>query len=288
MNKTLTAIGRAALYFLIYSAVQIAVSTITSTIVSAQIAAEAMTKGIETDYADAYSRTLERLAELSSVMVLISAAAVLILYWLILLVQGRSLFAEVSVGRMKKNGIFPVLLLGAAFELLISLSLQVLPYPQRWMDSWLQHADSPLSGNPLVNGLAVVLAAPAAEETVFRGFIYSRLKCGMPPLAAAAAVSLLFAAMHGTIIQGIYMFFAGMFFIWVFEQFQSLSASILFHASFNLTGMLLPFLPAANDAAVLFGMPAAATVCAGTAFWIKRSSTAGNLQNQCCRSLTDR
>ncbi len=264
MKKIFAAASRAALYFLIYPTVQIAVSTIAFAIISAQTTAEAM--------AVSYDQTLKRLAGFSPAIILISGITTLFLYWLILLDQGRSFFSEITLRKIKYNKILPILLLGAAFELLFSLSLQTIPYPRHWTDSYQQHASDLMCGNPFILWTAVVLISPMAEETVFRGFVYSRLKSGMPPLASALLTSFLFAAMHGTVLHGIYMFFLGLLFIWVLEQFHSLSASILFHVSFNLTGMLLPLLPAATDNAVFGIFPAAAVLCIVTMLWIKHDT----------------
>ncbi len=272
MGKILAATGRAALYFLIYPAVQIAVSTIAFAIVSAQIAAEAMAAGEAADTAASYNQTLERLSGYSPAMLLISGITTLFLYWLILLVQGRSFSSEIALRKIAQNGILPVLFLGAAFELLFSLSLQTIPYPGHWTDAYLQHASHLMYGTPFLPWITVVFITPAVEETVFRGFIYSRLKNGMPAPAAALFTSLLFAAMHGTLLQGIYMFFLGLLFIWVLERFRSLYASVLFHVSFNLTGMLLPLLPAVADDTLSRMFPAAAALCAAAVFWAGKSS----------------
>lgn len=272
MRKIFAAACRAALCFLIYPAVQIAVSTVTSAIVSAQIAAEAMAAGEAVNTADAYDQTLGRLADLSAVMILISGVTTLFFYWLLLLVQGRRLCSEISLRKIRPGGALPVLLLGTAFELLSALALEAFPFPPHWTEPFVRHTADLTRGNPLAAWTAIVLAAPAVEETVFRGFVYSRLKSGMSPLSAALLTALLFAVMHGTLLQAICMFFLGLLLTWVLERFHSLLVCILLHASFNLTGLLLPLLPPAADGAALLALPAAAALCAAALFWTRHSS----------------
>ena len=65
----------------------------------------------------------------------------------------------------------------------------------------------------------------------------------MPILAAAILTSVVFGMMHGTVIWFLYTFLFGMILIWVFERFHSLTASILLHVAYNLSGMALALIP---------------------------------------------
>ena len=172
-------------------------------------------------------------------IVLISGALTLFLYWLFFRLCKKRLQQECCATRLESGAIFPLLLAGISFNVVISLVIGIIPFPQSWIDSYTMNSASVTAGNVLINWAATVLMAPVLEEVVFRGLVYTRLKQGMPRAVAAILTSLLFGLMHGTIIWGLYTFAFSLLLIWVFEEFGSLKANILLHMSFNLMGMLL-------------------------------------------------
>ena len=113
---------------------------------------------------------------------------------------------------------------GFPLNVVISLVIGIIPFPQSWIDSYTMNSASVTAGNVLINWAATVLMAPVLEEVVFRGLVYTRLKQGMPRAVAAILTSLLFGLMHGTIIWGLYTFAFSLLLIWVFEEFGSLKA----------------------------------------------------------------
>lgn len=90
------------------------------------------------------------------------------------------------------------------------------------------------SGTRLMSLAVLGVFVPAAEELMFRGIIFGRLKECMGRVAAAFCVSLLFAVYHGNPVQGIYAFFMGLLLVLVYEQFENLLAPLLFHSAANI------------------------------------------------------
>ncbi|MGN0158723.1 MAG: lysostaphin resistance A-like protein [Brotaphodocola sp.] len=87
------------------------------------------------------------------------------------------------------------------------------------------------------------LLVPLAEELVFRGLGYLRLRREMDVLPSAVFTAVLFGVYHGNWIQGIYAFLTGMLLAFVYEAYGSLAAAWLFHAAANLTAILLTNMP---------------------------------------------
>ena len=139
------------------------------------------------------------------------------------------------------KGILPIVLLAIAFNVITSVLIGIVPWPQSWMASYMMN--SYVIDNSLAAWLTAVLMAPVLEEVVFRGLMYTRLKKGMSIVAAAILTSLAFGIMHGTIIWAIYTFIFSLVLIWVFEKFHSLTANILLHMAYNLSGMALSLIP---------------------------------------------
>lgn len=79
------------------------------------------------------------------------------------------------------------------------------------------------------------LISPLAEEVVFRGVIYNRLRRLYNPAIGIFASGLLFGAFHGNLVQGMYGACLGMLMAWLYERSGRFGTPLLFHAAANLT-----------------------------------------------------
>lgn len=84
-----------------------------------------------------------------------------------------------------------------------------------------------------------VLAAPLAEELLFRGIIYNCLKGPVRPLAAMAMAAVFFGVYHGNWVQGIYGFLMACLMIYGYEYFGDFRVPVAMHAAVNLISYLL-------------------------------------------------
>lgn len=246
MKNGLKSIGKAALYFSVYFLAQFIVGIVIGVVVSTEFAAEAMATGQALDSVALNEQLMARVMELSTLTVLLSGLIALLIYWIIFLVRKKKIGVEVGLKKIDVKAILPIVLGAVALNIVISLALNLIPFPESWIESYAANSSSLQDGNVIINWISVVIMAPLIEEIVFRGLMYSRLKQGMPALAAAILSALVFGAVHGTIIWFLYAFVLGMVLVWCVEKYQSLTASILFHAAFNLTGQLLAMLPVAD------------------------------------------
>lgn len=78
------------------------------------------------------------------------------------------------------------------------------------------------------------LISPLAEEVVFRGVIYNRLRRLYNPAIGIAASGLLFGAFHGNLVQGVYGACLGMLMAYLYEKSGKFGMPFLFHAVANL------------------------------------------------------
>lgn len=121
----------------------------------------------------------------------------------------------------------------------------------------------------LTQVVCIGLLAPAAEELIFRGQVYSLLRAKMPWRAAMILSALLFALYHGNVVQGIYAFALGLFMAWLYEKSGSLAASWLFHAGANLCSVFLTFIGNHFPATLAFPIFLAQTgIAAGAVVWL--------------------
>lgn len=87
--------------------------------------------------------------------------------------------------------------------------------------------------------ICTVLVIPLAEELIFRGLAYTRLREEMPKRRAAIVSAVYFGIFHGNLVQGIYAVILGCLLAFVFECYGRLRASWLFHAAANFTAVLM-------------------------------------------------
>lgn len=137
-----------------------------------------------------------------------------------------------------------LLILGASacfsrgFNHLLGLS----PLPH-WFPAY-QEVSASICQEPFwIQFATAVILAPALEELLMRGIVYSRLKdLTGNTKASMLGSAFLFALFHGNVVQGVYAFFLGLLFGYLLEQCRTLWAPILAHSAANGLSLLQGFL----------------------------------------------
>ena len=130
------------------------------------------------------------------------------------------------------------IVLSRVFNILIYLS----PLPDLF-PGYSDLTEAVYAGSLISQICASVIAAPVMEELLMRGVIYGRLKRGIRNRAAAALLgALVFGLFHGNVVQGVYAFLMGLFFIWVYDKSGSLLAPILAHMAANGSSILVQWI----------------------------------------------
>ena len=147
-----------------------------------------------------------------------------------------------SRGRLDPGRI--LLILGASVCLSRGLNhlLGLSPLP-RWFPAYQEVSASICRETLWIQFATAVILAPVLEELLMRGIVYSRLK----DLTGNAKTSLLgsallFALLHGNVVQGVYAFFLGLLFGYLLEKCHTLWAPILAHSAANGVSLLQGFL----------------------------------------------
>lgn len=96
------------------------------------------------------------------------------------------------------------------------------------------------SGSLVSQALASAVTAPILEEVLMRGLLYARLRrCFSDLRPAVLLAALAFALFHGNVVQGVYAFFLGLYFVWLYEVYRTLLLPVLAHAAANASSILL-------------------------------------------------
>ncbi len=83
--------------------------------------------------------------------------------------------------------------------------------------------------------------SPAAEEIVFRGVIYNRMRKCFRAVPSVLLCGILFGVYHGNLVQGIYGCVLGVVITLVYEWYGSLWAPVLFHGAANVSVFALSY-----------------------------------------------
>lgn len=84
-----------------------------------------------------------------------------------------------------------------------------------------------------VMGFTAIVLAPIAEETLFRGILYTAIKQRGHRQAAIWGTSILFALIHFNLSALVPLIFLGLVWTWLYERTQNLIAPIVGHMLFN-------------------------------------------------------
>lgn len=95
-----------------------------------------------------------------------------------------------------------------------------------------------------------LIIAPIGEEALMRGFIYPILRRKLSVTSTIVVTALLFAMLHGNIVQIILTIPLGIALGYLYERTHNLLACIGMHMLFNATALLLPSVHVGNMDAV--------------------------------------
>ena len=237
MKNFFKSIGKASIYFLVYFATQLIMGFVYGIMFSVSM----MSSGEAMDEVALMELLNTFIMDKAMEMTFWAGVMTLVIFWIRFAVRKKNILKEVECKKIAKEGILPIIVTALSMNVVLSMVIGYFPWPQGWMEAYMEN--SSIIDGSLMSWLMAVVMAPVLEEIVFRGLVYTRLKKGMPAIAAAIVASLAFGLCHTGIIWVIYATALGLVMTWVFEKYQSLAASILFHFSFNLMGQILSMIP---------------------------------------------
>jgi len=94
-------------------------------------------------------------------------------------------------------------------------------------------------GLKLLAVAAVALAAPVAEEIVFRGVLYRGLEWRLGPALAYFGSAFLFSFAHLDVQHALHLFALGLVLAWTVDRSRSIYPGMILHGAINLSSLLL-------------------------------------------------
>ncbi len=88
---------------------------------------------------------------------------------------------------------------------------------------------------PLMAGVVLYgIVSPLAEEIVFRGIVYNRLRRQYTKWIAIVGSALLFGLYHGNVVQALYGFMLGILIAVLYEKYGSFTIPVILHSAANI------------------------------------------------------
>lgn len=95
-----------------------------------------------------------------------------------------------------------------------------------------------LNGNLFVQILSLAVIVPIAEELIYRGLVFLRLRKFMDAKKAMVIVSVMFGIFHLNLLQGVYAFLLSLLLVSVYIRYESIFLCIIIHSVANLASVL--------------------------------------------------
>ncbi len=131
-----------------------------------------------------------------------------------------------------------VAIMGAAFSLGLN-NILLLSNLAEYSESYQETAEMLYAPSFPVQILCVGIVIPIAEELIFRGLIYRRMRQNVSMIQAMIFSSLIFGFYHGNSVQFIFAACAGMILSYVYEKYGSIKASMIGHMLINMMSLVL-------------------------------------------------
>ncbi|MDY3845700.1 MAG: CPBP family intramembrane glutamic endopeptidase [Eubacteriales bacterium] len=241
------------LYIGIFIAFQFLTTIIFSFGASFKVMVSALLKGnalTDSDIDAIQNMITDGILSASNAVSIVSGLCTLITVLLITELRTRNIPRALEIKKIHPISVIVLIVFAIGLSMAVLLFLSFIPFPDSWKGSYDDSVSMISEGNAVVSFISTVIMAPILEEVVFRALAYKMLRRTMPKIVAMSIVSLIFGALHGTIVWFIYAFIIGMILSWLFERFRSILANTIVHITFNLVGSNTDLLEKVNPTVV--------------------------------------
>lgn len=172
-----------------------------------------------------------------SLLTLISGVLTILFLAIFFALRHKYFFAECGLCPVPLKTLVYCALAGAALNVVLSVSISLLPLPESWFTGLDEQYQYLGQGNLLLEILSTAVLTGLVEEVIFRGLSESRMRRGMPGWLSVILSALLFGVCHGTPIAIGYAAFLGAVFSLLNRRTGSILPSVVMHMFFNGTAL---------------------------------------------------
>ena len=239
-------VGKAICYVLLFFLIQSAVigfysmyyaaGEMTGSLAGAYSTADPF--GMQSDYIyDISERVMEAVYKNISLLTLISGALTILFLAVFFTLRRKNLFAECDIRPVPFSGLLWCALAGTALNVVISVTISMLPLPEAWFAGLDEQYSYLGESNILLEILSTAIMTGLVEEVIFRGLAESRMRRGMKGWLSVILSALLFGVCHGTPIAIGYASLLGLLFSLMNRRYGSVLPSVITHIFFNAAAL---------------------------------------------------
>lgn len=131
-----------------------------------------------------------------------------------------------------------IIVSGAALAVVLNNIISITPLPYLFT-GYEETNEVLVGGGMILQIISAGIFACIVEEISMRGITYLRMKRYWGKRRAMILSALVFGIYHMNVVQAVYAFGLGLFFVWVYERYDTLWAPIIAHMSANIFVILL-------------------------------------------------
>lgn len=219
-----------ALYMFIQMGVELAVALITIIYENVKMY---KTYGMIND-AQAVTEKVQQMTEVNASYITVVSAVMAVIFFGRMYLKERNSFLKEN---NKEINIFVMIAFGVMLSMAAGSILSAMNIDNIY-GSYEKTSSLLLNGNIVYRLFALGVITPAAEEIIFRGLVFNRVKKQYGSLYGIVVSSLMFGAFHFNLVQGLYAFIIGMAFAYWYELTGDLKVPVYMHMSINVLTVL--------------------------------------------------
>ncbi len=240
MKNVLKQSGKALCYFLTYMGCQLIATVITMLVCQFIIGVKmGMAGETQLDTAKIVEETQTMVFGNMGIVLLINVLLALGIYLIVMKIRKHRFTEEVSLKKISFKMILLSVMASVGSIGLLNFGLELIPLPEELVEGFVS-GNSQLMSIPLWQSVVcTAILVPIMEEIVFRGFVFSRLDKAMPTVLAVIITSVLFGAIHGSILWAAWAAAVGVVLNIVRIKSGSLIPAIILHVCNNTSSLIL-------------------------------------------------
>lgn len=219
-----------ALYMFIQMGVELAVALITIIYENVKMY---KTYGMIND-AQAVTEKVQQMTEVNASYITVVSAVMAVIFFGRMYLKERNSFLKEN---NKEINIFVMIAFGVMLSMAAGSILSAMNIDNIY-GSYEKTSSLLLNGNIVYRLFALGVITPAAEEIIFRGLVFNRVKKQYGSLYGIVVSSVMFGVFHFNLVQGLYAFIIGMAFAYCYELTGDLKVPVYMHMSINVLTVL--------------------------------------------------
>lgn len=184
--------------------------------------------------------TLQDNMERYTYLITLIGAAIAVVLFGILYIRECSLTQNTVAKQIRftdKKNVFLIVGLGVFASTGLGRFVSLLPL-DNVIGNYEMTSNSLLRGSLFIQILSLAVIVPLAEELIYRGLMFARMRKFMDNKTAMVAVSVLFGVFHFNLLQGVYACLLSILLVCVYLRYQSVFACVIVHSVANFTSVI--------------------------------------------------